>query len=511
MSVAETAKTLETLASVPFNYLVGSTKQRVIYVSNQGGTSTLWALDAPSGARSRLTEGPVASPDQVALPRHDSNSVVYLKDTAKGRELHLVYRVDAVDGGESPAVEMTPMRVEGLAMSGERVALTASTAEEAAVYLSESGRLEKKARLESFAQVTDMNDNFVVGAGFLAKNPRSSEIFILNISSGEFRQFTPRPGSVNKAPFLKGAQILFESDYAGRNQLYVHDMNTRQTAPAAFGHPDHIAYDATENQYYGWTEDGRIWSVGKKEGEAKAFLDGREVKTPRGFIWGFTLLDGKAYVAQTTVASPIRILEIEPEFGELKVVLDNPLPQGFGSKLAEGRFIRYESFDGREVPALVVDDGTGVPRRTVTYVHGGPWGEILNSWSVLLNSLVLSGYNVIAPNYRGSTGYGEEYRKLDIGDPGGGDLMDIASSAEWAQKNHLASEVAIVGYSYGGYSALLALGRMPELFSCGVAGAPIADWKQAYELSDAEYKHFIETLFDKKMELLPERSPATYV
>ena len=511
MSLAETAKTLEVLAGIPFNYLVGSTKQRVVYVSNEGGTSTLWALDPVSGQRTKVTKGPVAGPDQVAAPRRSSDTVFYLKDTAKGRELHQVYRADAAKGEEALAAEMPPMRVEGMAMSGEKVAFSAFTQDEAAIYLAESGRLEKKVKLESLANVTDFNDEYIVGAGILAKDPRSLEIFILDVASGEFRQYTPRPGSVNKAPFLRGAQILFESDYTGRNQLHVHDIKTGETHPVQYGHADHLAFNATEDQYYGWTDEGAVWTVGKKEGEAKAFVDGKELRTPRGFLWGLALLGGKAYVSHTTVADPIRILEVDPDTGEVKIVLDNPLPERFEGKLGSGRFVRYRSFDGKEVSALVVDDGTGVPRRTITYVHGGPWSEIVNSWSVLMNSFVLAGYNVVAPNYRGSTGYGEDFRKLDIGDPGGGDLMDIASSAEWARSNRVATDLAIVGYSYGGYSTLLALGKVPELWACGVAGAPIADWKQAYDLSDTEYRQFIETLFGNQMDLLAERSPSYYV
>ena len=67
-----------------------------------------------------------------------------------------------------------------------------------------------------------------------------------------------------------------------------------------------------------------------------------------------------------------------------------------------------------------------------------------------------------------------------------------------------------MGYSYGGYMTLLALGKEPEVWACGVAGAPVADWKEMYGLSDALYKEFIEELFDRKMELLAERSPITY-
>src|SRR6266699_6051479 len=68
-----------------------------------------------------------------------------------------------------------------------------------------------------------------------------------------------------------------------------------------------------------------------------------------------------------------------------------------------------------------------------------------------------------------------------------------------------------MGYSYGGYMTLMALGKEPELFSCGVAGAPVADWKEMHETSDALYRGFIEELFDNKLELLSDRSPITYV
>lgn len=84
---------------------------------------------------------------------------------------------------------------------------------------------------------------------------------------------------------------------------------------------------------------------------------------------------------------------------------------------------------------------------------------------------------MVAPNYRGSTGYGEKYRLLDIGHPGGGDLEDVVSAVKHAVETGLASSVAIAGYSYGGYMAYLATTRYPELWRAGVAGAGIvAGW-----------------------------------
>ena len=129
----------------------------------------------------------------------------------------------------------------------------------------------------------------------------------------------------------------------------------------------------------------------------------------------------------------------------------------------------------------------------------------------MIASLVVCGYHVVAPNFRGSTGYGEDFRILDIGDPGGGDLQDVIYARKWALENKLASKVAIMGYSYGGYMTFLATAKHPELWTCGVAGAGITDWEELYELSDALFKQFVNILFAGRRDLWKDRSPATYV
>ncbi len=510
MTLADTAKALETLTKVPSYFLVGSTRDRVVYISNEDGAYCLWSFDGKSGSKVRMTSEPV---EQTATPRHVSNEVFYTIDTAKGAELHKIYQADATEGGEALAVDVQSMRIEGLATAGAMVAFTGATKEEIAIFTSESGSMEKRTKLGALAIVTDASRKYLVGYGWLEGNPRSYELFIFNLSTGQLQTYTPKPGSLNKIPVLNGSRMLFESNFTGKNRLHVYDIETRELVNAPFTFPDYVAYDATEHPYFDWTDDGRIWLVGKKEGEAKAFIDGRQVPTPPGYLWGLALQNEKAYVSHSTVVQPPRVLEIEPDTGQTKVIIDNQLPPSIREKFSQSRsrFIHYKSFDGRNVPALVVDDGTDNPRPTITYVHGGPWADVLNTWRELLASFLLMGYNIIAPNYRGSTGYGEDYKNLDIGDPGGDDLKDIVFAARWAKENRLASDNAIAGYSYGGYTTLLALGREPEVWSCGVAGAPIADWKEAYELCDAEYRNFIDMLFDHKMELLEDRSPVTHV
>jgi dipeptidyl aminopeptidase/acylaminoacyl peptidase len=436
------AKSLETLINIPFYYLVGSTKDRVVYISNEDGTYSLWSVDGQTGSKFRMTAEPV---EQTAEPRHNANDVFFTKDTAKGAEVHKIYRADASEGNESLAVDVPPMRVEGLATYDDMVAFTGATNEEIALYASESGNLEKRAKLGKLASLTDASRKHLVGYGSLANDPRSYELFIFDLSTGEVQEYTPKPGSVNKLPKLKDSRVLFESDFTGKNRLHIYEIETHELSGVTCAFQDHVAYDATEHPYFDWTDDGRIWFVGKKDGEASAFIDGKKVPTPQGYLWGLALQKGKAYVSHTMVIQPLRVLEIDLETAQTRIVIDNPLPIGIREKFGRSRFVRYQSFDGRSISALVVDDGTGVPKRTITYVHGGPWFEVLNSWGVFLGSLALMGYNIIAPNFRGSTGYGEDYRKLDIGDPGGGDLKDVLFAARWAKDNNIATDIAILG------------------------------------------------------------------
>jgi dipeptidyl aminopeptidase/acylaminoacyl peptidase len=124
---------------------------------------------------------------------------------------------------------------------------------------------------------------------------------------------------------------------------------------------------------------------------------------------------------------------------------------------------------------------------------------------------------VLAPNFRGSTGYGAEFRNLDLSDPGGGDLEDIVVGAKWLAKRRDidSSKIAVMGGSYGGFMTLIALTKKPEVFAAGVALVPVTDWQEMYELSDAEYRKFMEELFEgtpeEKGKLYRDRSPITHV
>ena len=141
-------------------------------------------------------------------------------------------------------------------------------------------------------------------------------------------------------------------------------------------------------------------------------------------------------------------------------------------------FQTIKARDGRALPVWITraDDAQG-PRPAVVLVHGGPWirGNTWrwNGWGQFLAS---RGYVVIEPEFRGSTGYGEEHFRAGLKQWGQAMQDDVTDALRWAQKQGLASDKAcIIGGSYGGYSTLMGLARDPGLYRCGAAWMAVSD------------------------------------
>jgi dipeptidyl aminopeptidase/acylaminoacyl peptidase len=183
---------------------------------------------------------------------------------------------------------------------------------------------------------------------------------------------------------------------------------------------------------------------------------------------------------------------------------------------ADARWI--ESLDGTPIQVWLMRSGSpDEVQPGLVYVHGGPTSATKDSWRRDLQAMMLAGFTVVAPNYRGSTGFGPEFRKANIKDLGGKDLEDCLAAAEWLRKQPGVdpARVGIVGGSYGGYMTLWALVKAPEAFACGAATVPVADWVQDYELADASFRYFDVYFFggtpEEKPDLYRERSPITFV
>ncbi len=120
-------------------------------------------------------------------------------------------------------------------------------------------------------------------------------------------------------------------------------------------------------------------------------------------------------------------------------------------------------------------------------------------------------------NYRGSTGYGAAWRDAITGRPGLTELEDVAAVRAALVEQGVAdpARIALTGASWGGYLTLLGLGTQPELWTCGVAGVPVADYVAAYEDEMEPLRAFDRSLFGGSPQEVPEVyascSPLTHV
>ena len=155
------------------------------------------------------------------------------------------------------------------------------------------------------------------------------------------------------------------------------------------------------------------------------------------------------------------------------------LPAGAAPGLfVDPKVVRYPSADGLAIPALLylphreAVDGAERPPAVVV-AHDGPTSQHFARFDEWIQWFVNRGYIVLAPNVRGSTGYGRTFREANRGDIGGEDVNDLVAGAAWLATEEVAdgSRIGAFGISYGGYLALLALARGPERFAAGCAVA----------------------------------------
>jgi dipeptidyl aminopeptidase/acylaminoacyl peptidase len=144
------------------------------------------------------------------------------------------------------------------------------------------------------------------------------------------------------------------------------------------------------------------------------------------------------------------------------------------------RFVRPERFrfaarDGLPIEGLLFRPPGATGRRgadqvpAVVFPHGGPTSQAFVEWRPFLQMLAQEGMAVLAVDFRGSTGYGREFRWANRGEWGHADAFDCIDAARWAAEQPWADgRLAIYGGSYGGYLTLCALVEEPELWRCGV-------------------------------------------
>lgn len=156
--------------------------------------------------------------------------------------------------------------------------------------------------------------------------------------------------------------------------------------------------------------------------------------------------------------------------------------------------VSFPSHDGETIYGLLYTPAGATPQQrppVVLSVHGGPTAQARPSFAPIHQYLLARGYAVLDLNFRGSTGYGKRFTRLDNGRLRPNAVKDMAAAVDWlarARPMMDASRVAVMGGSYGGYMTFAALTQLPEKFRAGVSFVGVSNWITALEGASPELK-----------------------
>ena len=160
------------------------------------------------------------------------------------------------------------------------------------------------------------------------------------------------------------------------------------------------------------------------------------------------------------------------------VVIGRAYPQLLEAAFGREEFITYPSRDGLQVPAILTLPPFGeAPYPLVVVPHGGPWIAETRAYDEWTSVLANRGYMVMQPQYRGSLGYGIDHWLRSWGQWGTSMSDDKDDGVRYLVDAGLteADQVAMFGWSYGGYAAFAAAVRQPQAYNCAIAGAGVSD------------------------------------
>jgi dipeptidyl aminopeptidase/acylaminoacyl peptidase len=322
-------------------------------------------------------------------------------------------------------------------------------------------------------------------------------IFIIPLNGGEPFHIADEHGQINAhAPSWSSdsKKLAFCSDAPnGFHQIGIFDLNSKKISWLTDGEAN--CRDP------GWSNDGTQLTYLRAQGASDKIvfhpLEGAaqtsQVETGVHYKPHFTP-DGKGVIfAFSNPCRPPDLWMLEIESGEPRQ-LTNSLPVDMGNAaFPMPEELTYPGMGGMPIPALLFKpESADETTPGVIVIHGGPNWHYQVEWYPLMIHLASRGWTVLAPNYRGSTGYGREWQYAIRFDIGGVDTDDVTAGARYLLDNRLADprRIAVTGRSHGGYLTMSCLTRYPDLWCVGSAVVPFLNWFTAHENSREDLQHW---------------------
>ena len=309
---------------------------------------------------------------------------------------------------------------------------------------------------------------------------------LLDISSRKIHWLTQDKWEISGESFSPdGKLVTYDANLDGNTGIYLYDIASAKAS--ALPLPKGVNYSS-----------GRTSPFTRDNSRLLYYHTGSSAP---GDLWVYTLgksgADGKSHQLTHSLVGGVR-----------------------AEDMVEPQLVHYPSRDGKWTISAFAYVPYNLPRNgehpAIVYVHGGPTAQTMNTFNRFVQYMANQGYIVIAPNYRGSTGYGKEFQQANLFDMGGGDLQDVLAAADWIKQTGYVDpkKLILMGGSYGGYLTMMGVTKAPEVWAAGVPIVPFVNWFTEIQNEDPVLQQSdLATMGDvvKNKALYEERSPINFV
>lgn len=508
--------------------------KQVVFVTNFTGRNNLWKVEASGGWPVQM----VLSDDRQSNPvwSPDGEWIVYQQD-AGGREVFDLYAVPS-GGGQPVNLTGTPKVSETVPIfspDGKQLVISTKPEDSSITDIAVFDWKTRQVRNVTNEKAPDRlwmpfawsHDGKYIYANRLKISFTDSDIYRIEAATGQMENLTAHKGDIiiTGNSVSAGGMVLMTSsekggyqnvallDPATRKQKWVTD--TQWEANAGDFSPDGKRFTYVINQ------DGRtmvyLQEVGAPDARLLEFPKG--INTPAAAPSAFSPDGARLMLIHTDSQRPSDLWIYDLKTAATRQLTRSALASLSPESIPPAHLVHYKSFDGQVISAFLwipynlKRDGS---HPAVVLPHGGPTGQTVDTFSAQAAALASRGFLCIAPNVRGSTGYGTDFQKANYQDLGGGDLQDEVYATRFLVETGYVNsrKIGIFGGSYGGFMTLMAIGKTPDVWAAGVDLFGIIDWYSMLQHEDPLLQEYEKSLLGdlvKDRAVYEAASPIKYI
>jgi dipeptidyl aminopeptidase/acylaminoacyl peptidase len=509
---------------------------QIAFISNISGRNNLWTVPSTGGWPTQLTisdqrqASPAWSPDGkwiAYMSDKDGNELwdIFLVSPQSGEVTNLTASPDSADEAPawSPDSHFVAYMTKGKTSPSFEIEI-----------IDVASRHTTHVTRNSPAQLGNMSplwspDGKQIAYTQVNASGKDSNIFVYDLETKATTTLTPHTGDQNYSASAwspDGKTLLITSNAAN-------DFDNVALLDVTSKHLIWITSDKWQTRAHGFSPDGLhiVWStnVDGREALYTRAISGvalRRLELPEG-VNGFGgdvspfSHDGERllyYHSGAKAPNDLHVFEIK---SKRSMQLTNSFVAGLSPlSMVAPTLVHYPSRDGKFTISAWVYLPNNIVRDqkypAIVYIHGGPASQSMDGFNRFVQYMNNQGYLVIAPNYRGGTGYGTKFQEANRHDAGGEELNDVLGAAEFIQRTGFvdSSKLIVMGGSYGGYLTMMAVTRHPEMWAAGVPIVPFVNWFTEFENEDPQLQEYDRLFMGdpvKNKALWQDRSPINFI